>query len=361
VRRFLWTVFVVLDAALLLCFSAGYAARYLHPRHLWWVQLIAVALPYLTVMLIGFTFIVAGTRRWGLFGGHLFLLVLALVRFMPSMSGAAVGTTDTLTLMTFNLGYPDNANAPLLAQLARQEDPHIISFQESYVGLDSTRRHVGHIPEYLRLLVDSLGYSVVPPSSADTSMLRESIFSRGLILDSGQKQLPRGSHSRYQTSYSYARFAWQGREGVLYNVHLRTYGRRTPWGGDSDGGLSPRFWMSFWHQYRAATLDRAREAEEIRARIDQERLPVLVSGDFNSTPHTWDYYHLARGLQDAFRTGGVGWGGTYHRRFPFVRIDHLLVSPAFKVLSAHVADAPLSDHRPLVVQICWRESIINSR
>lgn len=353
-RRFLWTVFVVLDAALLMLFSAGYAARYLHPRHLWWVQLIAIGLPYLALLLVGFTLIVAGARRWWLFGVHALLLVLALVRFAPVRAGTAAAAQDALTLMTFNLGYPNNANAPLLSALARHETPHIISFQESFVGLDSARSRVRHIPQYLSPLIDSLGYSVVAPTTADTTVLRESIFSRGLVLESGQKRLMPGSHPGYRTSFSHGRIAWQGREAVLYNLHLRTYGRRKPWADEGMGWFNPRFWVSFWTQYREATLDRAREAEQIRALMDQETLPLLISGDFNSTPHSWDYHHLARGLQDAFRAGGNGWGGTYHRRFPLVRIDHLLVSPAFEVVSAHVAAAPLSDHRPLVVQLRWR-------
>ncbi len=95
--------------------------------------------------------------------------------------------------------------------------------------------------------------------------------------------------------------------------------------------------------------------EQIRAMLAQETLPLIVSGDFNSTPHNWVYYGLADGLVDAFRVAGRGWGATYHADFPVARIDHVLVSRAWKVVQAHVSKAPYSDHLPLVVRLRWRE------
>ena len=90
--------------------------------------------------------------------------------------------------------------------------------------------------------------------------------------------------------------------------------------------------------------------------MDRETLPILVCGDFNSTPHGWVYHHLAAGLTDVFGRIGRGWGNTYHTRRPFVRIDYVLVSPDWQPLVAEVLDADLSDHRPLLVRLRWQDA-----
>ena len=150
-------------------------------------------------------------------------------------------------------------------------------------------------------------------------------------------------------------FRWQGREGVHYNLHLNGFGTDKPWEDKRLDLFSPRFWWIYLQQYRDAYLRRARESEKIRALLDQEHLPLIVSGDLNSTPHNSAFYWLVDGMQDAFKVGGRGWGATYHVRLPVVRIDHVFVSPEWQIVSARVSEAPYSDHFPLVVRLRWRE------
>ena len=63
------------------------------------------------------------------------------------------------------------------------------------------------------------------------------------------------------------RFRWRGREGVHYNVHLRSYGAEKPW--DQRIHLL-RFgtWAPFLRQYRAAYGARAREISQPAALHD---------------------------------------------------------------------------------------------
>ena len=80
---------------------------------------------------------------------------------------------------------------------------------------------------------------------------------------------------------------------------------------------------------------------------------MLVAGDFNSTPHQWAYRHIAQGL----RAGGGG--ATFPAWRPLVQIDHVLAGPAWCIEATTVlrprAGRLISDHRPVVAQLRWRD------
>lgn len=359
IRRILQTVLLVLDGLLLVLFAVGYVARYLHPRFMWWAELVATGLPYLSLALLVATVGVAVARRWVLLALHGAALVCMLVRFVPAERGAAPGPDD-LRVMTYNTSRGGGARADALGSaitaLVRAESPDLVAFQEAYVEYHSSGQAVR--PEgLLAALVDSLGYRTIGPLPAAprATYTPQPVLGRVELLDQTQTILPRAAPGEPTSRVVRTHFRWQGREAVHYNLHLRSFGSRKPWEDDERDSFSPSFWATYLRQYRHAFAMRAREAALIHAMIARETLPIIVSGDFNSTPHNGAYYELAQGLRDAFKIAGHGWGATYHGRLPLVRIDHVLVSKEWEVVSAYVADAPYSDHRPVVVRLRWKD------
>ena len=69
-----------------------------------------------------------------------------------------------------------------------------------------------------------------------------------------------------------------------------------------------------------------------------------MCGDFNDTPLSYTYRLMSRGLQDAFREKGRGFYNTF-------RIDYVLVSDDFEVLSYEVPSVEFSDHHPVFVRL----------
>ena len=110
--------------------------------------------------------------------------------------------------------------------------------------------------------------------------------------------------------------------------------------------LSPWFWE------RRAQV-RALVGAEWLVRAGTE-LPLIVCGDFNATPLSPVYRHLARSLRDA---QGASWSfsPTWPSSFPLLRIDHLFVSSDLPVVSCTVTrDATArraSDHLPVVADV----------
>jgi endonuclease/exonuclease/phosphatase family metal-dependent hydrolase len=361
-RRFFRFAGWGLYAVLAVFFLAGYAARYVPPRFFWWAELIAVGLPYLAALLVVATlFVFLRRRSWTLRIVHLVLLALIAWRFVGSewwkgRAGDEAG--GALTVMTYNLprwtGPAPPAQRDSLRRMVGRIQPELVALQEARLDFQTssdTTRIAGR--PYVTALVEPGGYRVVGPGADAPTHTMQPVFGKVPLAKQSKIVLRRGKQDA--TYVTRTRFRWQGRPAVYYNLHLRSFGERKPWHDADARPLSSRTWRSYARQYRKALLDRAWEARRIQQMLNDEDLPFIVSGDFNSTPHGWAYWHLADDLTDAFRVAGDGWGGTYHSRFPFARIDFVLASAEWRVLGARVPDAHLSDHRPLVAQLAWKE------
>jgi len=87
----------------------------------------------------------------------------------------------------------------------------------------------------------------------------------------------------------------------------------------------------------------------IRKSIDESPYPVILAGDLNSVPNSYEYYHLGGNLKDAFFEVGKGSGTSFHDyKFP-IRIDFIFTSPSIQPVSYYVErSVKLSDHFPVV-------------
>ncbi len=363
VRRLGWWLFLALDGALLALFAGAYAARYLQPGFFWQLELAAVGLPYLSLAVAAAGLAAILGRRWALAGLHAAALALALARFSPHerlLREASTDTTGVLTVMTFNApekaaGYTLAEQRRSMRRLIEAEQPDLAAFQDAHAFLEAgALRGRPH----LRVLTDSLGYHAAPPGRIRGAYTEQPVFGRIPLGPLDEIELPVSPDDPSRLRFVRVPFEWQGRPAVLYNLHLRSFGRAKPWREDTLKLFSRDFWRPYLGRYERAFRFRAQEAAFIVERIRAERVPVIVCGDFNSTPHNSAYYRLKHdlGLQDAFQEAGRGWGSTYHARYPLVRIDYVLVGREWEALGAHVPEEHPSDHRALVARLRWKES-----
>jgi endonuclease/exonuclease/phosphatase family metal-dependent hydrolase len=361
-RRILRVVGWGAATLLVAAFLVGYAAPYLSPARFWWTNLFAVALPGLgagvAVLALGLCVGGGVRRRWGpvVVGGG--LLALLLVRFGPRAAAwAPAPPAEGLRVMTLNVP-PSRSDGPPLLALLRREGPDVVALQEARVR---TGRRPGRDARLLSgalrgLLAPSTGYR--PPRRLPrATVVQQPVFGRATLDSMSVHPLPPDGNASARSRYTRTRFVWRGRRAVLYNVHLHSVGEARPWTLVPEEWTSLDRWRTFLRTYREGSLRRAQQARLLRRRIMREPAPVIVVGDFNSTPHQWAYRHVAQGLQSAHRRRGRMWGGTYPAERPLVQIDHVLAGPAWQVTAARIpADgaAAVSDHRPVVARLRWK-------
>lgn len=76
--------------------------------------------------------------------------------------------------------------------------------------------------------------------------------------------------------------------------------------------------------------------------------PVVLAGDFNSRPESPEVILLGQHLHDSLPPVGFP---TFPADFPRDRIDYVMYSRGFELVSAEVVQQQASDHHPLLVSI----------
>lgn len=138
-----------------------------------------------------------------------------------------------------------------------------------------------------------------------------------------------------------------GKHLELLNVHLQ------------QATTNLRLWKrSCWHQHSNNRRQRLVELhyalETLKQKTAFPRLPAIVAGDFNASANDPVYELLRPEFTDAFSTVGTGWGNTYHRSLPLLRIDCIYSSDKLIPLRSRAIKLPLSDHRMVVADYIFR-------
>ena len=84
---------------------------------------------------------------------------------------------------------------------------------------------------------------------------------------------------------------------------------------------------------------RAAQVDTITQIIAASPYPVIVCGDFNDTPISYTYRKMSRRMRDSYREQGRGYAHSYRGFFDMLRIDYILCSKNFEVLSYDVIDS----------------------
>jgi endonuclease/exonuclease/phosphatase family metal-dependent hydrolase len=356
------TAVLWIDRLLLATFLLGAAAAYLDPTHYWLGAMIAVSLPLLGSLLLPCALILWRSRKRLLALAHVLLLVLvasrhfSLERFLEPRP-----SKHDLVLMSWNAPREPESRelGEEVARLVRAAEPDMIALQESTIF--AYEREPERIRSQVKLapLIETLSYSMHPPRlgppDKEWTVWYQPLLARFEIDQQEQLSFPREDPHSQPFRLLRSEFTWQGRKIAHYNIHLSTHRPTEPRRADA-GGIDSNSWSARFRKMKASYRMRAWEVERVRELLDEERHPVILSGDFNSTPDSWIYRRLSDGFQDAFRVAGSGWGATYHSALPAFRIDFVLLGPEFEVVRAEVPSfrPPLSDHRPLVVRFRWR-------
>lgn len=141
-----------------------------------------------------------------------------------------------------------------------------------------------------------------------------------------------------------------GSDIEVVNVHLQT------------AATDLRLWRkSAWIGHRDNRVLRYKELSLVQQVLEQTtsfpNTPTLFGGDFNAPASDVVHRRLARDFTDAFAAAGTGWGNTFQRRFPILRIDHLYATRHFTPVRSRAFTTRYSDHRMVIADFLTSPAI----
>jgi endonuclease/exonuclease/phosphatase family metal-dependent hydrolase len=167
------------------------------------------------------------------------------------------------------------------------------------------------------------------------------IYSKYPIIDSKRISFLNGESLIYATIL-------KGDDTIrVYTTHLASYRfkqndfefHETP-----SNDLEVKANRSVLRKMKQAFVERAVQAEIVRAALDQSPYPTIITGDFNDVPSSYTYKTIKGNLQDAFLKKGFGIGLTFMGLSPTLRIDYILADNRWEVKGWESVDENLSDH-----------------
>lgn len=140
----------------------------------------------------------------------------------------------------------------------------------------------------------------------------------------------------------------EGREIEVVNIHINS------------ASTNLELWTrSCWVEHRLNLQYRRQELSTCLQVLEQTSpfpsRPTLLGGDFNSPANDVVHDLLARDFTDAFAAVGTGWGDTFQRRIPILRIDCLYATRQFRPVRCHAVTTNHSDHRMVIADYVLHE------
>jgi vancomycin resistance protein VanJ len=90
---------------------------------------------------------------------------------------------------------------------------------------------------------------------------------------------------------------------------------------------------------------------KILLELEDSKIPLVIGGDFNTTPRGAMYSSLRDKYKNAFEQAGWGFGFTYNSRLPVIRIDNVWFNSRLRATRAFAVDDATSDHCPFVTDL----------
>lgn len=98
------------------------------------------------------------------------------------------------------------------------------------------------------------------------------------------------------------------------------------------------------------------QVQILKSFIEKSPYPVILAGDFNSVPNSYEYYTISGVLKDCFLESGKGFGTSFHDYKIPIRIDYVFSSENLKSTYYQVdRSQKLSDHYPVLVKFSLKD------
>ncbi|MCR8559132.1 endonuclease/exonuclease/phosphatase family protein [Mucilaginibacter sp. BJC16-A38] len=347
-----------LNALLCLALLISYLAPIVDPKKAWVFAFFGLAYPLLLIGSIAFMLYWMLRRKW-----HFLLSLVCIIvgwnvlrnSFALHMqSSGSYGPNAMVThMMTYNVhnfkrygSNNDISTKQEILQLIAEHRPDIIGFQEFY-----TRKTGQYDMRDSILKIMGTNWYYFEPVIANTQeAIGPAIFSRFPIVAHGIVPF---SNKLGENSCLYIDIKKGDKQFRVYSVHLQSirfdpddykYLNSISKQGKGDGSSVKRVGSKL----KTAFIKRSDQVVKIKEHAAQCPYPYIISGDFNDTPSSYAVNQMSKGLKNAFREDGTGFGRTYNGDFPNYQIDYIMASPQFEIQNYLIIQKKLSDHYPVM-------------
>ncbi|MFT6826799.1 MAG: endonuclease/exonuclease/phosphatase (EEP) superfamily protein YafD [Roseivirga sp.] len=133
----------------------------------------------------------------------------------------------------------------------------------------------------------------------------------------------------------------------VYNVHLQSMSINPDKELNQEG--FEQNYESVRRKFEIGSVRRASQLEDLLKHIENCKYPILITGDFNDIPFSYNYFRLSRSFKNAFENAGNGLGFTYNGKIPFLRIDNQFYNDQIEVFGFRtLSEVDYSDHFPVI-------------
>ncbi len=149
----------------------------------------------------------------------------------------------------------------------------------------------------------------------------------------------------------YTDYEVHGRRFRVYNCHFESYNISLP--GIIRGLLhaDKSVFSDAGNKMKRSITRRPKQVDRVFSDIENCPVEAFVCGDFNDNPMSYSYFRMTRGRKDSFIEVGEGFGATYARMWPLLRIDYILLPDRFNALEHECPRLEFSDHYPVITTV----------
>ena len=317
------TIFTVAHVAIVLLLGATVLNAYIPPKVFPLLNLLSLAFPFLML-------------------GNVFLCVIWVFSWRKRAFVFLLISTLFLNPVRRWVNYSEQKNMT--------EDFKVLTFNNKYneYGLEEVKNYIRSFNADVIFLQES-GYSGA--GNSDFSEMKYSLHNKRISFFSKHQIVETGNIPIIDRGKSlYADVIIKGKRIRFVNVYLEPFQlHKSMVKPSEDLEENKAKAKSLMHRFIPVFKIHEEQIEVLRNFIEKSPYPVILAGDFNSVPNSFEYYTISDVLQDSFLEAGNGFSTSFHDyKFP-IRIDYIFAPKEIKPLSYRVdRTKKLSDHYPVV-------------
>ena len=301
---------------------------YVSPKYFPWLNLLSLGFPILISLHVFFTciWLVLKKKRVIFFAISLLFFITPVRRWINYSNPPK--DAGNLKILTFNI-KAGILGVEKIEEYVAKTNADIILFQEHGAGEN---------------------YVISSSYQNGEKYLFTSFYSKSKIIN--QKQIIGNLTSEIIADVSYADVEINGKIVRIFNIYLQPFHIEKKMVNVNSNQIDlEQATDNALKQLIPTFKDHQEQVDIIRKEIEQSPYPVIVAGDFNAVPNSYEYYQISNGLQDAFVKVGKGSGTSFHDFKIPLRIDYVFASKELQPISYTIdRSVHISDHFPVIVE-----------